>query len=127
MRNHLPLLEMLPDRKNMDASLLITFFQSGIFYSSRMIAPADYFQFWIKNLSFPVLIPSVAVAFHQEGDVAIELSNHYKAILFNQRGTGKAWTKPLDSPTINLETATEDLTTFRRHLHTDKFNLYGRS
>jgi len=77
----------------------------------------------------PIIILSggPGIASHQEDDVAIELSKHYKAILFDQRGTGKSWTKPLDSSTINLRRATADLDTLRRHLHIDKLNLYGHS
>ena len=77
----------------------------------------------------PVIILSggPGIAAHQEDDVAIELSKHYKAILFDQRGTGRSWTKPLDSSTININTAIEDLDTLRKHLHLDKLNLYGHS
>ena len=77
----------------------------------------------------PVIILSggPGVASHQEDDVAIELSKHYKAILFDQRGTGKSWTKPLDSSTINVDRAVEDLDTLRKHLHLDKLNVYGHS
>ncbi len=77
----------------------------------------------------PVIILSggPGIASHQEDDVAAELGKHYRAILFDQRGTGRSWTKPLDSSTINLEQATEDLDTLRRHLHIDKLNFYGHS
>ncbi len=77
----------------------------------------------------PIIILSggPGVSSHQEDDVAIELSKHYKAILFDQRGTGKSWTKPMDSSTINLKRAVEDLDTLRTHLHIDKLNLYGHS
>lgn len=67
------------------------------------------------------------IASQQEDDVALELGKHYKAILFDQRGTGRSWTKPLDSSTINLKKTTDDLDTLRKHLHIDKLNLYGHS
>jgi len=77
----------------------------------------------------PIIILSggPGIASHQEDDVAIELSKHYNAILFDQRGTGKSWTKPLDSSTINLKQAITDLDKLRKHLHLDKLNLYGHS
>lgn len=67
------------------------------------------------------------VASHQEDDVASELGKHYRAILFDQRGTGKSWTKPLDSSTINLDQAVADLETLRQHLQLARLNLYGHS
>ena len=66
-------------------------------------------------------------ASHQIDNVAMELGKKYKTVLFDQRGTGKSWTKPFDTTTINIDQAIEDLDLLREHLHIDKLNLYGRS
>jgi proline iminopeptidase len=56
-----------------------------------------------------------------------ELDKQYQIILFDQRGTGRSWTKPFDSTTINVDQAIEDLETLRKKLGLSKMNLLGRS
>jgi proline iminopeptidase len=67
------------------------------------------------------------VASHQEDDLAIALSKKYKAILFDQRGTGKSWTKPFDTTTINIERAVLDVEVLKQHLGIKKLTLTGHS
>jgi proline iminopeptidase len=67
------------------------------------------------------------LASHQEGDVAMALSKKYKAILFDQRGTGKSWTKPMYTTTINLEFAVNDIESLRVHLKISRLIIYGHS
>ena len=86
-----------------------------------------YYYSYGKGKPIIILSGGPGVSSHQEDDVAIELSKHYKAILFDQRGTGKSWTKSLDSTTINIDTAINDLDILRKHLQIDKLNLYGHS
>ncbi len=77
----------------------------------------------------PIIILSggPGIASHQEDDLAIALSKKYKAILFDQRGTGKSWTLPFDSTTINLETAIADIEVLRQHLKIEKLVISGHS
>lgn len=77
----------------------------------------------------PILILSggPGIASHQEDDLAMVLSKNHKAILFDQRGTGKSWTKPLDSTTINIKTAIADIEILRKHLGIRKLTLSGHS
>jgi proline iminopeptidase len=77
----------------------------------------------------PIIILSggPGIASHQEDDLAIELSKKYKSILFDQRGTGKSWTSPFDSTTINLENAISDIEMLRKHLKINKLILSGHS
>lgn len=56
-----------------------------------------------------------------------ELNKNYQVILFDQRGTGKSWTKPFDTTTINLHQAIEDIEVLRKKLRISKLNLLGRS
>lgn len=74
-----------------------------------------------------ILSGGPGLASHQEDDVAIALSKDYKAILLDQRGTGKSWTKPLDSTTINLQVAVNDIESLRVHLKIKQLIIYGHS
>jgi len=77
----------------------------------------------------PILILSggPGIESHQEDDLALKLSEKNQAILFDQRGTGKSWTRPFDSTTINLKTAVEDIEMFRKHLKIEKLTISGHS
>ncbi|MET0466405.1 MAG: alpha/beta hydrolase [Chitinophagaceae bacterium] len=77
----------------------------------------------------PIIILSggPGVSAHQEDDLAIELSKKYRAILFEQRGTGKSRVQPFDSTTINLAAALTDLDTLRQHLKQQQLTISGHS
>jgi proline iminopeptidase len=55
------------------------------------------------------------------------LSQQYKCILFDQRGTGKSHTSPFDSTTINLEQSLQDITTLLNRLNIKKVTIVGHS
>lgn len=77
----------------------------------------------------PVIILSggPGIASHQEDDLAKALSKNYCAILFDQRGTGKSRTQPMDSTTINMNVFTEDIELLRKHLGIQQLNISGHS
>lgn len=77
----------------------------------------------------PIIILSggPGISSHQEDDLAIALSKKYRAILFDQRGTGKSWTVPFDSSTINVATAISDIEALRKHLHIKQLVISGHS
>lgn len=58
---------------------------------------------------------------------ADSLSNHFKCILFEQRGTGLSSNVKLDSTTINLKRATQDIEDLRMHLGEKQLTLCGIS
>lgn len=58
---------------------------------------------------------------------ADSLSNEYECILFDQRGTGLSSHVKLDTSTINLKRAVQDLDDLRIHLNEDKLTLCGIS
>lgn len=60
-------------------------------------------------------------------EVANTLSNRYMCILFEQRGTGKSVTYPMDSTTINLEQAVEDINTLKKKLRINRLTIIGHS
>lgn len=63
----------------------------------------------------------------QMDDVGAFLSKKYCVIYFDQRGTGNSWTFPMDSTTINLKTAVEDIERLRKHLKIDQWNIGAES
>ncbi len=89
-------------------------------------AVLHYYQYG-KGVPVIILSGGPGIASHQEDDLALELSKQYKAILFDQRGTGKSWTKTLDTTTININVFVEDIELLRKHLHLQKLNLTGHS
>jgi proline iminopeptidase len=89
-------------------------------------AVLHYYQYG-KGVPLVILSGGPGIASHQEDDLAMELSKKYKTILFDQRGTGKSWTKPLDTTTININVFVEDIELLRKHLHLQKLNLTGHS
>lgn len=86
-----------------------------------------YYYTYGKGEPIIILSGGPGVASHQEDDVAAVLGKNYSAVLFDQRGTGRSWTKPFDSSTINVNIAVADLDALRKHLHIDQLNLYGHS
>jgi proline iminopeptidase len=74
-----------------------------------------------------VLAGGPGIDSHQEDDLAKSLSGKYRVILFDQRGTGKSWTSPFDSTTINIDTAIHDIEILRNHLKIKKLTIAGHS
>jgi proline iminopeptidase len=55
------------------------------------------------------------------------LSKSYRCILLEQRGTGKSKTYPMDSSTINLKNAVEDIIALLNKLRLKKISIVGHS
>ncbi|MBO0933017.1 alpha/beta fold hydrolase [Fibrella aquatilis] len=86
-----------------------------------------YYHTYGTGAPIVILSGRPGIGAFQESDVAENLGKTYRAILFEQRGTGRSWTKPVDGSTINVRTAVEDLERLRTRLGVDKLNLYGHS
>jgi pimeloyl-ACP methyl ester carboxylesterase len=63
----------------------------------------------------------------QEEDVAITLSSKYKCYLLEQRGTGLSQPKVIDSTTITVKNAENDIDLLIEHLHYKQVILFGHS
>ncbi len=63
----------------------------------------------------------------QLSDIVKHLSPTYQCILFEQRGTGKSHTSPMDSTTINLDQAMQDISLLLGQLGVGKITLLGHS
>ncbi|WP_460995474.1 alpha/beta fold hydrolase [Spirosoma harenae] len=86
-----------------------------------------YYHTYGTGTPIVVLSGGPGISAQQESDVVESLAKSYRAILFEQRGTGRSWTKPLDSTTINIHSAINDLDLLRKRLGVTKLNLYGHS
>jgi len=86
-----------------------------------------YYHIYGTGTPIRVLSGGPGLSAAQESDVVDSLAKSYRAILFEQRGTGRSWTKPLDSTTITIHSAINDLDLLRRRLGVTKLNLYGHS
>ena len=56
-----------------------------------------------------------------------ELANQFEAVLFEQRGTGLSREAKLDSSTINMVRACQDIDNLRKYLGETKVTLCGYS
>ena len=63
----------------------------------------------------------------QEEDVAMEIGKKYKAILLEQRGTGRSMPKTLDSNTVTMENYLKDILYVMDSLKIKKAKFYGHS
>ncbi|MBC9929059.1 alpha/beta fold hydrolase [Chitinophaga qingshengii] len=63
----------------------------------------------------------------QQAEVATELGKTHQAILLEQRGTGLSIPVPMDSTTINLKAAVDDIRLLMEHLHLQQVVIYGHS
>lgn len=63
----------------------------------------------------------------QEEDVAIEIGKKYKAILLEQRGTGRSMPNTLDSNTVTMEAYLKDILYVMDSLKIKKAKFYGHS
>ncbi|GAB3642566.1 alpha/beta fold hydrolase [Spirosoma arcticum] len=86
-----------------------------------------YYHAYGTGTPIVILSGGPGISAFQESDVAENLGKTYRTVLFEQRGTGRSWTRPLDKTTINLATAIDDLDQLRKRLGVDKLNLYGHS
>lgn len=66
-------------------------------------------------------------SYQQEEEVAVELSKSFKAILLEQRGTGRSIPTPFDSTTINLQSALSDLNLLLEHFKLKQAIIFGHS
>ncbi|HEY4967113.1 MAG TPA: alpha/beta hydrolase [Puia sp.] len=86
-----------------------------------------YFHEYGKGRPIILLAGGPGISCDQIEDVAVELGKNYRAILFEQRGTGRSIPVPLDSTTINLKNAHEDLILLLDHLQLKDAIFLGHS
>jgi proline iminopeptidase len=83
----------------------------------------------IKGEGSPILLLSggPGLSSKQLSTLRDSLSQKYKCILFDQRGTGQSHTSPLDSTTINLKQSVQDISSLLKKLKLDRVTIVGHS
>ncbi len=77
----------------------------------------------------PILLLSggPGISSEQLADLSTRLSGKYRCILFDQRGTGKSRTTPLDTTTINVQQALHDIRLLLRQQRIERITIIGHS
>src|ERR1700744_1824800 len=86
-----------------------------------------YYHEYGAGIAVIVLSGGPGIDCQQIEPVAIALGKKYHAILFEQRGTGRSMPAKLDSTTINLDIAVNDINLLLNHLHLRSATIFGHS
>lgn len=86
-----------------------------------------YYHSYGKGEPVIILAGGPGVSYLQMEPVAREVAKTNRAILFEQRGTGRSQPSVFDSSTINIHTAHEDLLALLKHLKVDQATFAGHS
>ena len=115
-----------------------TFFLAlNLFYHSLLIAQKNdsivvskaVLYYSVQGEGQPILLLSggPGIASSQLSRLSEHLSKNYKSILFDQRGTGKSHTNPMDSSTINLNQAINDINVLLEKQNAKRITIIGHS
>lgn len=114
--------------------ILLIFIFEGIYNVKAQVSDSVQLSnaslyFEIKGEGPPILLLSggPGLSSKQLSSLRDSLSQKYKCILFDQRGTGQSHTSPLDSITINLKQSVEDISSLLRKLKLDRVTIVGHS
>ena len=112
--------------------LILVIFLNGIIYSQEegIIKNNDseiYYRTFGKGI--PILIINGGPGMSSDGFVglATRLSQKYKTIIYDQRGTGKSTIAKPDSTNITINLMVNDIESLRKHLNIDKWIILGHS
>ncbi len=86
-----------------------------------------YYHSYGSGTPVIVLTGGPGNSYLQQEEVAATLGKGYKAVLLEQRGTGRSIPAPFDSTTINLQTAIADVDRLVDHLQLKQALIYGHS
>ncbi len=86
-----------------------------------------YFHEYGKGEPVIVLTGGPGAGHLQLENVALKLGETHRAILLEQRGTGRSMPTPYDSSTVNLRTAMADITLVLDHLKLPAAHILGHS
>ena len=83
----------------------------------------------IYGSGMPVVIINGGPGMNSDGfaALAMELSTNNKAIIYDQRGTGKSIVQNPDNSAITMDLMVQDMENLRKHLHINKWILRGHS
>jgi proline iminopeptidase len=77
----------------------------------------------------PLLIINGGPGMNSDGfeNLAIKFSENYRAIIYDQRGTGKSKLNALDTTTVTIKLMVDDIESLRKHLKIEKWSILGHS
>jgi proline iminopeptidase len=114
--------------------ILLIFISPGLYNLQAQVLDSIHLSnaslyYEIKGEGLPILLLSggPGVSSKQLAVLRDSLSQKYKCILFDQRGTGQSHTSPLDSTTINLKQSVQDIDTLLKKLKIDRITIVGHS
>lgn len=86
-------------------------------------------HYYIYGEGEPILFLSGGPGHSHDGlsPISEHLSKYYRCILLDQRGTGKSHTSPMDSSTINLDQAMNDINLLIHTLKIKRITIIGHS
>lgn len=87
-----------------------------------------FHEYGSKNLPVIIILTGgPGNSYRQLEGLAETMSSKFRCIILEQRGTGKSIPNPLDSTTINIQAATQDVDLLLNYLELDKANILGHS
>jgi proline iminopeptidase len=97
--------------------------------SDSIIVSNAVLHYTIQGEGQPILLLSggPGISSDQLSDISERLSRNYQCILFDQRGTGKSHTSPMDSTTINLNQAMTDINSLLQRQNIKRVTIIGHS
>ncbi len=97
--------------------------------NDSLVVPNAVLYYSVQGQGQPILLLAGGPgnSADQLSDIAKRLSTTNQCILFEQRGTGKSHTSPMDSTTINLDQAMNDITLLLGKLGVAKVTILGHS
>jgi len=77
----------------------------------------------------PLLIINGGPGMNSDGfeGLAVSLADHYRTIIYDQRGTGKSVLRKLDTSTITLDLMLKDIESIRKQLDIETWYILGHS
>ena len=110
-------------------SVLVSTYTYG--QKSYYLTSSDNTEIYIeeKGIGEPVILLSGGPGLNPYYLIPIleELSQNYRAVILNQRGTGKSILTSVDSISMSMENYNNDLEALRKYLDQDKITLIGHS
>jgi len=86
-----------------------------------------YYHTYGKGEPVLILTGGPGASYQQMEELAINVGKNHRAILLEQRGSGRSMPLPFDSTTINLKTALADLNLLLNHLKVQQIQVLGHS
>jgi proline iminopeptidase len=117
--------------KNITSFLFILFCYSSLIAQKddSIVVSNAVLHYNVQGDGQPILLLSggPGISSNQLSELSERLSKNYKCILFDQRGTGRSHTNPMDSTTINLDQSMKDVNSLLERQNIKTVTIIGHS